>query len=72
MISKENQQFSMASFRNIYTSLMPIIAGSTQKEQPRHVSYLKTENQILRSRLPDRSATAQIKVETQIEVETAT
>jgi hypothetical protein len=44
----------MASFRNIYTSLMLVIARSTQKELARQVSYLKVENQILRSRLPDR------------------
>ncbi len=44
----------MASFRNIYTSLMLVIAGSTSKELARQVSYLKAENQILRSRLPDR------------------
>jgi len=45
---------TMASFRNIYTSLMLVIAGSTNKELARQVSYLKAENQILRSRLPDR------------------
>ncbi len=44
----------MASFRNIYTSLMLVIAGSTSKELVRQVSYLKAENQILRSRLPER------------------
>ncbi len=44
----------MASFRNIYTSLMLVIARSTQKELARQVSYLKAENQILRGRLPDR------------------
>jgi putative transposase len=59
MISKENQHFSMASFRNIYTSLMLVIAGSTQKELARQVSYLKAENQILRSRLPDRISLTQ-------------
>ncbi len=45
---------TMASFRNIYTSLMLVIAGSTNKELACQVSYLKAENQILRSRLPDR------------------
>ncbi len=45
---------TMASFRNIYTSLMLVIAGSTKKELARQVSYLKAENQILRSRLPER------------------
>ena len=59
MIFQENQLFSMASFRNIYTSLMLVIAGSTQKELARQVSYLKAENQILRSRLPDRISLTQ-------------
>ena len=49
----------MASFRNIYTSLMLVIARSTQKELARRVSYLKVENQILRSRLPDRISLTQ-------------
>ena len=40
---------SMASFRNIYTSLMLVIARSTEKELASQVSYLKAENQILRS-----------------------
>ena len=44
----------MASFRNVYTSLMLVIAKSTAKELARQVSYLKAENQILRSRLPKR------------------
>jgi putative transposase len=43
----------MASFRNIYTSLMLVIASSASKELARQVSYLKAENQILRSRLPE-------------------
>jgi putative transposase len=42
----------MARFRNIYTSLMLVIARSTEKELARQVSYLKSENQILRCRLP--------------------
>jgi putative transposase len=42
----------MASFRNIYTALMLGIARSTQKELARQVSYLKAENQMLRSRMP--------------------
>ena len=49
----------MARFRNIYTSLMLVIARSTQKELARQVSYLKAENQILRSRLPDRISLTQ-------------
>ncbi len=44
----------MASFRNIYTSLMLDITRSTEKRLARQVSYPKTENRILRSRLPDR------------------
>ena len=44
----------MASFRNLYTSLMLVIAKSTDKELARQVSFLKAENQILRSRLPAR------------------
>ena len=43
----------MASFRNIYTSLTLIIADSTSMELASQVSYLKAENQILRSRLPE-------------------
>jgi putative transposase len=49
----------MASFRNVYTSLMLVIAGSTNKELARQVSYLKAENEILRSRLPDRISLTQ-------------
>lgn len=44
----------MASFRNVYTALLLVIARSTDRELARQVSYLKSENQILRSRLPDR------------------
>jgi len=40
--------------RNIYTKLLLLIAGATQKELARHVQYLKIENQILRSKLPAR------------------
>ncbi len=49
---QQKQNLAMASFRNIYTSLMLVIARSTQKELARQVSYLKAENQMLRSRLP--------------------
>ena len=38
---------------------MLVIARSTQKELARQVSYLKVENQILRSRLPDRISLTQ-------------
>lgn len=44
----------MAGFRNTYNSLILLIAGSMQKELARQVSYLKVENQILRSKLPAR------------------
>src|SRR5262245_25687855 len=40
--------------RNIYTKLLLLIAGATQKELARQVQYLKIENQILRSKLPAR------------------
>jgi putative transposase len=40
--------------RNIYRSLLLILATATQKELARYVSYLKAENKILRSRLPER------------------
>ncbi|MEX2188369.1 MAG: hypothetical protein WD875_16295 [Pirellulales bacterium] len=40
--------------RNIYRSLLLIIAGATQKELARQVRYLKVENDILRSKLPAR------------------
>jgi putative transposase len=44
----------MAAFRNIYTALMLVIAGSTQKQLARQVAYLKAENQLLRSRITQR------------------
>ena len=46
--------FSRASFRNVYTAFLLVIAGSTDRELARQVNYLKAENQILRSRLPGR------------------
>jgi putative transposase len=49
-----SQLFSMASFRNVYTSLLLVIAGSADRELARQVNYLKAENQVLRSRLPGR------------------
>jgi putative transposase len=42
--------------RNIYRSLLMLIASSTQKELARHVRYLKTENEIPRSKLSNRVA----------------
>jgi putative transposase len=40
--------------RNLYHRLLLLIAGSTQKELAAQIRYLKIENQILRSKLPDR------------------
>ncbi len=40
--------------RNIYRSLLLLIAGATQKELARQIHYLKIENRILRSKLPHR------------------
>jgi hypothetical protein len=40
--------------RNIYTKLLLLIAGATQKELARQVQYLKVEVQILRGKLPGR------------------
>jgi putative transposase len=54
MISWEKQHFTMSSFRNVYTALLLVIARSTDRELARQVSYLKSENQILRNRLPER------------------
>lgn len=48
--------------RNIYHSLLLVIAGSTQKELASQIRYLKAENEVLRSKLPYRiSVTAQEK-----------
>jgi len=44
----------MAGFRNVYNALLLLIAGATNKELARQVSYLRVENQILRSKLPAR------------------
>jgi putative transposase len=40
--------------KNLYHSLLLLIAGSTQKELAAQIRYLKTENEILRSKLPRR------------------
>ena len=40
--------------KNIYQSLLLVIAGATQKELALQIKYLKVENEILRSRLPER------------------
>jgi len=40
--------------KNVYQSLLLLIAGATQKELAEHVRYLKVENEILRSKLPKR------------------
>ena len=39
---------------NIFQSLLLVIAGATQKELARQVKFLKVENEILRSKLPNR------------------
>src|SRR5512140_628759 len=41
---------------NIYQSLLLLIAGATQQELGRQLKYLKVENEILRSKLPERIA----------------
>jgi len=40
--------------RNLYHRLLLLIASSTQRELARQVRYLKVENEILRSKLPQR------------------
>src|SRR6185312_3086747 len=40
--------------KNLYHSLLLLIAGSTQKQLASQIRYLKIENQILRSKLPAR------------------
>jgi putative transposase len=40
--------------KNLYHSLLLLIAGSTQKELASQIRYLKIENEILRSKLPTR------------------
>ncbi len=40
--------------KNLYHSLLLLIAGSTQKELASQIRYLKIENDILRSKLPKR------------------
>ncbi len=40
--------------KNLYHSLLLLIAGSTQKELASQIRYLTIENEILRSKLPTR------------------
>ena len=40
--------------KNLYHSLLLLIAGSTQKELASQIRYLKIEKEILRSKLPKR------------------
>jgi hypothetical protein len=42
--------------KNLYHRLLLVIAGATQEELATQVRYLKTENQVLRSKLPKRVA----------------
>ncbi len=44
----------MSACRNIYTSLLLVLAGANNKELARQVKYLKVENEILRSKLGKR------------------
>jgi putative transposase len=37
-----------------YCSLLLVIAGASQRELGRKIKYLKTENEVLRSKLPER------------------
>jgi putative transposase len=48
------RQIHCNSMKNIFQSLLLVIADATQKELARQVKYLKVENQILRARLPKR------------------
>ena len=48
--------------KNLYHSLLLLIAGSPQKELAAQIRYLKVENEVLRSKRPKRvSVTAQEK-----------
>ena len=40
--------------KNLYHTLLVVIAGSTQKQLASQIRYLKIENEILRSKLPAR------------------
>ena len=42
------------AMKNVYQSLLLLIAGATQKEPAEHVRCLKVENEILRCKLPNR------------------
>jgi putative transposase len=44
----------MSACRNVYTSLLLVLAGASNKELARQVKYLKVENEILRKRIPGR------------------
>jgi putative transposase len=46
----------MSACRNVYTSLLLVLAGASNKELARQVKYLKVENEILRSKLGKRVA----------------
>ncbi len=59
LISLRKPHFHDGQLSQIYTSLMLVIARSTQKELARQVSYPEAENRILRSRLPCRISLTQ-------------
>ncbi|MEZ6073167.1 MAG: hypothetical protein R3C10_23595 [Pirellulales bacterium] len=40
--------------KTLYHHLLLVIAGATQKQLAAYLRYLKTENQVLRSKLPRR------------------
>ena len=44
----------MSACRNIYTSLLLVLAGASNKELTRQVKYLKVENEMLRPQLGKR------------------
>jgi putative transposase len=54
IFSFSTKELHRSAMRNLYHRLLRVIALATQKELARYVSYLTTENQVLRSRLPER------------------
>lgn len=52
LINNHLRSYLLFDMKNLYRSLLLVIAGATQKELARQIKYLKVENEILRSRLP--------------------